>query len=61
LFVTHDLSCLPAACDRLVMMKEGLIWDEGSPHELLTEATLSQLYDMTLSAVAKKRRETIFS
>jgi ABC-type Mn2+/Zn2+ transport system ATPase subunit len=61
LFVTHDLSCLPAACDRLVMMKEGLIWDEGSPHKLLTEANLSQLYDMALSAVTKKRQEATFS
>ena len=41
LFVTHDLSCLPLACDRVVLMKEGLIWNEGSPNELLTDDNLS--------------------
>lgn len=59
LFVTHDLICLPVACDRVVLMKDGLIWGEGAPDELLTDANLSQLYDMPLSAVVKKRREAI--
>ncbi len=59
LFVTHDLSCLPLACDRAVLMKKGLIWREGSPHELLTDANLSQLYDMPIAAVEKRRREAI--
>jgi ABC-type Mn2+/Zn2+ transport system ATPase subunit len=57
LFVTHDLSALPVACDRVVLMKEGLIWDVGSPGELLTDDNLSQLYDMPISAVEKRRRE----
>jgi ABC-type cobalamin/Fe3+-siderophores transport system ATPase subunit len=59
LFVTHDLSCLPIACDRVVLMKDGLIWGEGSPDELLTDANLSQLYDMPISTVQKRRREAI--
>ncbi len=59
LFVTHDLSCLPVACDRVVLMKEGLIWSEGSPNELLTDGNLSRLYDMPISVVEKRRRETI--
>lgn len=57
LFVTHDLSALPAACDRVVLMKEGLIRGEGSPDELLTDENLSQLYDMPISAVEKRRGE----
>ena len=59
LFVTHDLSCLPVACDRVVLMKEGFIWGEGSPDELLTDDNLSQLYDMPISAVKKRRRNVI--
>ena len=59
LFVTHDLSALPVACDRVVLMKEGLIWGEGSPDALLSDANLSQLYDMPISAVEKRRRETV--
>jgi len=59
LFVTHDLSCLPVACGRVVLMKEGFIWGEGSPGELLTDDNLSQLYDMSISEVKKRRGENI--
>jgi len=59
LFVTHDLSSLPLACDRVVLMKEGLIWGEGSPSQLLTDDNLSQLYDMPIPAVKRRRREVI--
>ena len=59
LFVTHDLSSLPFACDRVVLMKDGLIWGEGSPGEVLTDDKLSQLYDMPLSSVKERRRGTI--
>jgi ABC-type Mn2+/Zn2+ transport system ATPase subunit len=57
LFVTHDLSALPVACDRVVLMKDGLIWDEGSTRELLTDDKLGQLYDLPVSEVEKRRRE----
>jgi ABC-type Mn2+/Zn2+ transport system ATPase subunit len=57
LFVTHDLSALPVACDRVVLMKEGLIWGAGPPDRLLTNENLSQLYDMPVSAVAERRGE----
>ncbi len=59
LFVTHDLSCLPVACDRVVLMKEGRIWGEGTPTELLSDENLGQLYDMPLSEVKKRRAESI--
>ena len=59
LFVTHDLSSLPMACDRVVLMREGLIWGEGSPEKLLTDNNLSQLYDMPVSAVKARRQEAI--
>ena len=59
LFVTHDLGSLPTACDRVVLMKEGLIWAEGPPGELLTDDNLSQLYDMPVSVVRARRQEAI--
>jgi len=61
LFVTHDLNTLPVACDRVVLMKEGLIWGEGSPDELLTDENLSRLYDMPVSEVEKRRREVVLT
>ena len=59
LFVTHDLGSLPVACDRVVLMKEGLIWGEDSPEEALTDDNLSQLYDMSISVVKERRKEAI--
>jgi ABC-type Mn2+/Zn2+ transport system ATPase subunit len=59
LFVTHDLSALPVTCDRVVLMKQGLIKSEGSPGELITDENLSQLYDMPISAVQNRRRGVI--
>jgi len=59
LFVTHDLNCLPLACDRVVLMKEGHIWGDGSPAELLTNDNLSRLYDMPISAVVQRRHEAM--
>ena len=59
LFVTHDLSSLPIACDRVILMKDGLIWREGSPGGLLTDDNLSRLYDIPVSVVKKRRQEAI--
>jgi ABC-type Mn2+/Zn2+ transport system ATPase subunit len=59
LLVTHDLSALPVACKRVVLMKDGLIWGEGSPAQVLTDEKLSQLYDIPLSAVKARREEAI--
>jgi len=44
LFVTHDLKKLPSICHRLVLMKEGEIWKQGSPEPMLKEEVLGQLY-----------------
>jgi len=61
LFVTHDLSALPIACNRVVLMKEGLIWGEGSPDEVLTDENLGRLYDMSVEEVERRRREAILA
>jgi ABC-type Mn2+/Zn2+ transport system ATPase subunit len=60
LLVTHDLGALPVACSRVILMKEGLIWDEGSPEEVLTDEKLSVLYDLPMPIV-KARREAVAS
>jgi ABC-type Mn2+/Zn2+ transport system ATPase subunit len=59
LFVTHDLGCLPLACDRVVLMKEGLIYDEGSPVELLTDENLGRLFDISINSVMERRKEAV--
>ncbi len=49
LFVTHDLRTLPPICQRLILMKDGKIWRQGSPEAMLREEVLSQLYGAPIS------------
>jgi len=49
LFVTHDLRMLPSICKRLILMKDGKIWQQGSPESMLREEVLSQLYGAPMS------------
>jgi ABC-type Mn2+/Zn2+ transport system ATPase subunit len=49
LFVTHDLRTLPPICQRLILMKDGKIWQQGSPESMLRKEVLSQLYEAPIS------------
>ena len=49
LFVTHDLRTLPPICQRLILMKDGKIWQQGSPQSMLRKEVLSQLYEAPIS------------
>jgi len=53
LFVTHDLRTLPPICQRLILMKEGKIWQQGSPESMLREEVLSQLYGVPISVATE--------
>jgi ABC-type Mn2+/Zn2+ transport system ATPase subunit len=54
LFVTHDLDAMPHACDRMVLMKDGLIFADGVPEKLISTSTLSRLYDMPEEVVEER-------
>lgn len=45
LYVTHDLHTLPRQCTRLVLMKDGRIWDDGPREQMLEPARLQALYE----------------
>jgi len=45
LMVTHVHRAAAELCDRVVLMKEGLIWAVGGPGELLAEEELDRLYE----------------
>jgi len=49
LFVTHDLRTLPSTCQRLILMKDGKIWQQGSPESMLREEVLTRLYGAPIS------------
>ena len=55
LFVTHDLDALPHTCDRVVLMKAGMIVGEGAPAALINTETLSRLYDVPVGIVEERR------
>ena len=55
LFVTHDLDALPHTCDRVVLMKGGLIVGDGPPDRLVSTDSLSHLYDMPESVVEERK------
>ncbi len=44
LMVLHDLNLASRFSDRLIMLKEGKIWDEGTPAEVLTPENMREVY-----------------
>lgn len=44
LVVSHDLNLAARACDRLVVLQEGVIVASGSPEEVMTAELLAQVY-----------------
>ncbi len=44
LYITHDLNAASECCDRLILLKEGVILAEGSPTRVLTEAYIGAVY-----------------
>jgi ABC-type cobalamin/Fe3+-siderophores transport system ATPase subunit len=59
IFITHDLSALPNACSRIVLMKQGFIWGQGTPGAMLTDINLSKVYEVPIDEVKNRRRENI--
>jgi len=55
LFVTHDIDALPHTCDRVVLMKEGMIAGDGAPEELVSSLNLSRLYGLPPEVVEERR------
>jgi ABC-type cobalamin/Fe3+-siderophores transport system ATPase subunit len=55
LFVTHDLDALPHTCDRVVLMKDGLIVGDGTPDKLISTENLSHLYNLSVFVVEERR------
>jgi iron complex transport system ATP-binding protein len=43
--VLHDLNLASLYCDRLIMLKDGSIFEEGSPSEVMTYETIEAVYE----------------
>jgi iron complex transport system ATP-binding protein len=44
LIALHDLNLAAQYCDRLLMMKEGSVYAEGKPQEVITSANIKHVY-----------------
>lgn len=44
LVILHDLNLASSYCDRLILLKEGNIFKEGSPQEVLTFKNIEEVY-----------------
>lgn len=57
IFTLHDLTLAARVADRIVLMCEGRIMADGTPHEALTPATLLEAYGIEAHWVAGARSE----
>jgi len=44
--VSHDLNMASEYCDRLVLMKDGQVYRNGSPKEVITETNIREVYEV---------------
>jgi iron complex transport system ATP-binding protein len=44
--VSHDLNMASEYCDRLVLMKDGQVYKDGSPKEVITETNIREVYEV---------------
>ena len=61
LFVSHDIESLPLNCERIVLMKDGIIWGDGSPGLTLTPENIAKVYELPLPEVKKRLSQTFIS
>ena len=52
LIVLHDLGSLPSGCERVVLMRQGRIFRDGPPEEVLDPVTLAAAYHQLADADA---------
>jgi len=43
--VSHDLNMAAEYCDRLILLKNGRVYKDGSPREVITEADIREVYE----------------
>jgi len=53
MLVTHDLPDIIPEIDRVLLLKQGRLFRDGSKHDILTSATLSELFNMPVEVVRR--------
>ncbi len=53
-YVTHNLESILPKTNRVILIKEGKIFKDGSPHELLTSKILSYLFNISINVIEQE-------
>ena len=51
IYVTHNIESILPKTNRVLLMKEGKILNDGSPYELINSKILSDLYGISLKVI----------
>ena len=54
LYVTHNLESILPKTNRVILIKEGKIYKDGRPNELINSKTLSDLYNFSINVIEQK-------
>ena len=55
---THDLNLAASLCDTLVLLRDGRVLAQGPTRDVLTGATVQQLYDVDADVQLSRARRT---
>jgi ABC-type Mn2+/Zn2+ transport system ATPase subunit len=58
LMVTHDLDRIPAGCNRVLLLKQGRVWADGAPEEMLRPGRVRELFGCSAQAPAAALRSS---
>ena len=58
--VMHDINIAARLCDRIILIKDGIIKKEGLPQEVINEKTLKEFFSVSVSIIKKDKRPFIF-
>ena len=53
-YVTHNLESILPKTNRVILIKEGKVLKDGSPHELINSKTLSDLFNISINVIEQK-------
>ena len=53
-YVTHNLESILPKTNRVILIKEGTVLKDGSPHELINSKTLSDLFNISINVIEQK-------
>ena len=54
IYVTHSIESILPKTNRVLLMKEGKIINDGSPYDLINTKTLSELFNISIKVIEQE-------